>query len=128
MIGGALIFSVDHVERYSSSRPVARAMTEGQDGREPLIAGKFLARGIHFYTHRPVWVLANKPQPFWTPHPLPVIAGRDALRDFVDEHGAVRVTIRRSEMPLWLKSDLVTDAGEPEWFGDNAVLRLVSPD
>jgi hypothetical protein len=127
LIGGALVFSVDHVEAYSSARPVARAMMENQDGSEPLIAGKFLARGIHYYTHQPVWVLANKGQPFWTPHPLPVIAGRNALRDFVAAHGAVRVTIRRSEWPFWLKSDLVAGAGEPEWSGDNAIVRLVAP-
>lgn len=125
LIGGALVFSVDHVEKYSSARPVAEAMMEGHDGNEPLIAGKFLARGIHFYTHQPVWVLANKAQPFWTPHPLPVIAGRDALREFVAKHGPVRVTIRRSEWPFWLKSDLVAAAGEPAWYGDNAIVRLV---
>ena len=127
LIGGALVFSVDHVEEYSSARPVARAMMEGQTGAEPLIAGKFLARGIHYYTHQPVWVLANKEQPFWTPHPLPVIAGRDALQEFVAKHGAVRITIRRSEWPFWLKSDLVAAAGEPAWFGDNAIVRLAAP-
>jgi 4-amino-4-deoxy-L-arabinose transferase-like glycosyltransferase len=127
LIGGALVFSVDHVEEYSSSRPVAQAMMKGQDGEEPLIAGKFLARGIHYYSHQPVWVLANKPQPFWTPHPLPVIAGRDALTEFVEKYGAVRVTIRRSEWPFWLKSKLVAKAGEPTWYGDNAIVRLVAP-
>ena len=127
LIGGALVFSVDHVEQYSSGRPVARAMMEGQDGSEPLLAGKFLARGIHFYTHQPVWVLANKPQPFWTPHPLPVVAGRDALHAFVEKHGAVRLTVRRSEWPFWLKSKMIAAAGEPQWFGDNAVIRLTAP-
>jgi 4-amino-4-deoxy-L-arabinose transferase-like glycosyltransferase len=127
LIGGALLFSVDHVEEYSSARPVALAMMSGQDGKEPLMAGKFLARGIHYYSHQPVFVLANKAQPFWTPHPLPVIAGRDALTEFVQEHGAVRATIRRSEWSFWQKSPLVDAAGEPQWFGDNAVIRLVAP-
>lgn len=127
LIGGALVLSVDHVEQYSSARPVAQAMMAGQNGSEPLIAGKFLARGIHYYTRQPVWVIANKAQPFWTPHPLPVVAGRDALEAFVKEHGAVRITIRKSELPFWQKSRLVASAGEPEWFGDNAVLRLTAP-
>ncbi len=126
LIAGALYFSVDHVEEYSSARPVARAMMEGHAGEEPLIAGKFLARGIHFYTHQPVWVLANKEQPFWTKHPLPVIAGREKLREFVKKHGAVRVTIRRSELPFWQKTGVIAQAGEPQWFGDNAVFRLTA--
>jgi 4-amino-4-deoxy-L-arabinose transferase-like glycosyltransferase len=130
LVGGALFFSVDHVEQYSSARPVAEAMMAGDKASvaaEPLLAGKFLARGIHYYTHQPVTVLANKQQPFWTPHPLPVIAGRDALMQFVKDHGAVRATIRKSEWPFWKRSQLVADAGEPEWFGDNAVIRLVAP-
>jgi len=128
LVGGALMFSIDHVESYSSARPVALAMMSGQQGQEPLIAGKFLARGIHYYSHQPVFVLANKEQPFWTPHPLPVIAGRDALTEFVQKHGAACATIRRSEWSFWQKSPLIAAAGEPQWFGDNAVIRLVAPD
>ncbi|MEA3211041.1 MAG: hypothetical protein QOE70_4098 [Chthoniobacter sp.] len=125
IIVGALTFSVEHVEAYSSARPVAQAMIS--ESGEPLLAGKFLARGIHYYTHQPVVVLANKPQPFWTPHPLPVVAGRDELLAFVKQHGAVRATIRRSEWPFWQRSELITAAGEPQWFGDNAVVRLLAP-
>jgi 4-amino-4-deoxy-L-arabinose transferase-like glycosyltransferase len=127
LVVGALTFSADHVEAYSSARPVARAMMSGRLGQEPLLAGKFLARGLHYYTHEPVFVLANKRQPFWTPHPLPVVAGRQALLEFLKQHGPVRVTIRRSEWSFWLKSAAVATAGEPQWFGDNAVVRLVPP-
>jgi 4-amino-4-deoxy-L-arabinose transferase-like glycosyltransferase len=124
LIVGALTFSRDHVDEYSSARPVAQAMMVGHDGAEPLLAGKFLARGIHYYTHQPVLVLANKAQPFWTPHPLQTVVGRKGLEAFVKEHGAVHITVRRSEWHIWEKSSLVAAAGEPQWFGDNAVLRI----
>lgn len=125
LILGALTFSREHVDEYSSARPVALAMTSGQAAPEPLLAGKFLARGIHYYTKQPVLVLANQAQPFWTPHPLQTIVGRRGLEAFVKENGPVRITVRRSEWPIWEKSPLVQAAGQPQWFGDNAVLRLV---
>lgn len=124
LIMGALTFSRDHVDEYSSARPVAQAMMVDRESPEPLLAGKFLARGIHYYTRRPVLVLTNQAQPFWSPHPLKTVVGRKGLEAFVAENGPVRITVRRSEWSTWQKSPLVAAAGEPQWFGDNAVLQV----
>jgi len=126
LIVGALAFSREHVDEVSSARPVAQAMMEGRENREPLLAGSFLARGIHYYTHEPVMVLTNSDKgPFWSPHPLPTVQGRKGLEAFVEKNGPVRLTVRRSEwFSTWQKSPLFNNL-EPQWFGDNAVVRVV---
>ena len=126
LIMGALTFSQEHVDEVSSARPVAQAMMEGRVTAEPLLSGSFLARGIHYYTREPVKVLANgRKQPFWSPHPLDTVNGRKDLEAFVAENGPVRLTVRRSEWEsTWKKSPLFAYV-EPQWFGDNGVVRVV---
>src|SRR5207248_2310628 len=118
LIMGALAFSREQVDEISSARPVAQAMMKGRENSEPLLAGNFLARGIHYYTHQRVLVLTNSDKAFWSDHPLPMVTGRRGLEAFVAKNGPVRITIRRSEwFSTWQKSPLFTSV-EPQWFGD----------
>ena len=127
LVIGALIVAVDGVETYSSAKPVAAAMMQQRQNDEPLLGGKFLARGIYYYTHQPVSVLSGNKQPFWTKHPLPVVAGKRGLIDFLNEHGSAIATLRRGEWKDWDKLHL-TNGAEPLWFGDNGVVRFVKPE
>jgi 4-amino-4-deoxy-L-arabinose transferase-like glycosyltransferase len=139
LVVGALTFSAKHVEAYSSARPVAEKMMEMRKGNEPLIAGIFLVRGVHFYTHQPMAVVGVTDRPFkWTQHDLPVIAGANdsykppgALRDnnlgvFLKKHGAAICTLRRSEWnAYWHQFKFWEDANPPVWSGDNVIVRYV---
>ncbi|MEO6784546.1 MAG: glycosyltransferase family 39 protein [Chthoniobacteraceae bacterium] len=133
LVIGALTFSAAHVEEYSSARPVAEKMMEMRKGDEPLIAGIFLVRGVHFYTHQPMTVIGISEKPFkWTQHNLPVIAGMDGvgaavgLRAFLKQHGSAVCTLRRSEWNVhWSQTGLLDDAILPVWSGDNVIVRLV---
>jgi 4-amino-4-deoxy-L-arabinose transferase-like glycosyltransferase len=126
LLVGALTWSADHVEEFSSARPVARRMLEMRRADEPLLAGTFLARGIHFYTKLPVTVLANKPNPFnWTQHKnLAVVAGGKELLAFLDTHHSALCTVRRGDWPQWRNEDDTPFPEEPNWSGDNAIVRL----
>ena len=143
LVVGALTFSAEHVEAYSSARPVAEKMMQMRKGDEPLIAGIFLVRGIHFYTHertqQKVTVVGLEDKPFkWTQHDLPVIVGGDdshkppgTLRDnnlgaFLKKHGSAICTLRRSEWnAYWHTFKFWDDANPPVWSGDNVIVRLV---
>ena len=122
-------WSADHVDEFSSARPVARKMLEMRRADEPLLAGIFLARGVHYYTRLPVTVLANKAKPFnWTQHKkLPVVAGGDELREFLTQHPTALCTIRRGEWPSWSTKQDTPFPDEPNWSGDNALVRLEAP-
>ena len=123
LIFGALTFSREHVEKHLSARPVAQAMMKDRAASEQLLAGNFLARGVHYYTLQPVKVLTNRKKAFWSDHPLPMVIGRKGLEAFVAENGPVRITIRDSEWnSTWKKSPLFDNA-KPEFFGENVVVR-----
>ena len=142
LVVGALTFSAEHVEAYSSAQPVAKKMMEMHakgGGGEPLIAGTFLVRGVHFYTHQPMTVVGTEERPFkWTQHDLPVIVGGNddykppgAVRDnnlgvFLKKHGSAICTLRRGEWTAyWQGFKFWDDANPPVWSGDNVIVRLV---
>ena len=143
LVVGALTFSAEHVEAYSSARPAAEKMMQMRKGDEPLIAGIFLVRGIHFYTqdrtHRQMSVVGLEDKPFkWTQHDLPVIVGGDdsyktpgMLRDnnlgaFLKKNGAAICTLRRSEWnAYWHQFQWWDEANPPVWSGDNVIVRFV---
>jgi 4-amino-4-deoxy-L-arabinose transferase-like glycosyltransferase len=143
LILGALTFSAEHVEAYSSARPVAEKMMEMRKGNEPLIAGIFLVRGVHYYTHdrthQSMAVVALTDKPFkWTQHDLPVIAGANdsykppgVLRGnnlgvFLKKHGAAICTLRRAEWnAYWHQFKFWDEANPPVWSGDNVIVRYV---
>jgi len=138
LVVGALTFSAEHVEAYSSARPVAEKMMQMRKGDEPLLAGIFLVRGVHFYTHQPMTVVGLSERPFkWTQHDLPVIVGGDdslkppgAKRDdnlgaFLKTHRSAICTLRRSEWnAYWKNFKFWDDAEPPVWSGDNVIVRL----
>ena len=124
LIIGALIVSLPEVQAYSSAKPVAAAMEAQRQNGEPLLAGKFLARGIHYYTHQPVSVISASNKPFWTDHPLPVVAGKKGIADFLDQNKSAVVTLRRSEWLYWKPLHLTPNDVEPQWWGENGVVRM----
>ena len=133
LVVGALTFSADHVQDYSSTRPAAAKMMQMRKGGEPLIAGIFAVRGIHFYTHEPMAVVGLSDKPFkWTQHDLPVIAGLDGvgaaggLRAFLKQHGSAICTLRRSEWRDYWEPRVREFAEPPVWSGDNVIVRLVN--
>jgi 4-amino-4-deoxy-L-arabinose transferase-like glycosyltransferase len=137
LVVGALTFSAEHVEAYSSARPAAEKMMQMRRGKEPFVAGIFLVRGVHHYTHdrthEKMTVIGIEEKPFkWTQHDLPVIAGPDGqgaaigLRAFLKQHGSAICTVRRRDWTLyWEKFQLADDATPIEWSGDNVIVRLV---
>ncbi len=143
LVVGALTFSADHVEAYSSAKPAAEKMYQMRRGNEPLVGGIFLVRGVHFYTHErtkeTITVVGFHEKPFkWTQHDLPVIAAADdskkppgAKRDnnmtvFLKQHGSAICTMRRSEWTAyWEKFHFADEATPIQWSGDNVIVRLV---
>ncbi len=128
LITGALTFSKEHVEADSSARPVAQELARRRQGDEPLLSGKFLIRGIIYYMREPVTVLANKAQPFWAAHPLPVVVWRgDGVEQFLAKHPTALCALRRSEWETLCKHAAFAGSEVLSESGPNIIVRAHAP-
>jgi len=123
-IVAALTLQWQTIERIASTRPVAQKMMELQKEGEPLMAGKFAVRGIHYYTRQPVVVIANNAQPFWAAHhALKVIHDKRGLENFLRQHPSALVTMRLPEWHKYWRYDQFAARENVEWFGQNLLIR-----
>jgi aspartate/methionine/tyrosine aminotransferase len=135
LLVGALTVALPAVEAESSARPVAQALLEKRRGNEPLLTGKFLARGIIYYTNTDITapnsglhVLAKKEQPFWAAHhPLPVVVKEKGLREFLKKHPSALCALRKSDWLRFSKEDAFAAQEEFLALGENVVVRAVRP-
>lgn len=124
LISSALTFAREHVEADSSARPVARQLMRLRSGNEPLLSGKFLIRGIVYYTRQPVAVLSNKTHPFWADHPLPVIVWRGGgIERFVASNHTALCAVRASEWQTLSRNVVFAARDSFEESGMNVIVR-----
>lgn len=134
LLVGALTSALPAVEAESSARPVALKLMELRRDNEPILTGKFLARGIIYYTRSDVraaepgvLVLARKAQPFWAAHPLPVVEWKKGLRDFLKTHPTVLCALRRGEWEAFADDPAFAAREDFSQMGENVVVRARRP-
>ncbi len=127
LFAGALTKALPAVEAESSAKPLAMALLKERRADEPIVSGKFLVRGIIFYTKLPVSVLANKPRPFWADHPLPIIVKSKEFREFVARYPSVLCGIRKSDWPI-IDDEKSVAGRTPEVIGENMMIRAIRPE
>jgi 4-amino-4-deoxy-L-arabinose transferase-like glycosyltransferase len=119
----ATTFSAEGLEPLFSVRAAAEVVRAGAPAR-PVLSSAFLVRGVTWYTGRPPRVISNRPQPFFTPHPVPVVRGLAALDTFTRENGSTYCITRIKE---WHDLERVTDVpppGDRLVVGDKLVMRF----
>ncbi|HEY6867375.1 MAG TPA: hypothetical protein VI792_08965, partial [Candidatus Eisenbacteria bacterium] len=124
LVVGATTWSADAVEAETSVRPAAQALERAGDAAAPVLASAFLVRGVFFYTHRGARVLSNREQPFFTPHPLPVVRGPSGLREFVREHGTTLCVMRGKEGREIERRDSTEIHAARDTVGDKLIVRV----
>ena len=132
LLAGALTAALPAVEAESSARPVAQVLMQARKGDEPMLTGKFLARGIIFYTHADVRgeqpdvrILAKQKQPFWAEHPIKVVVWKKELREFLKDHPTALCALRRGEWQAFDEEDAFTARDGFAEFGENVVVRAL---
>jgi 4-amino-4-deoxy-L-arabinose transferase-like glycosyltransferase len=76
------------VDAIVSTRSLSREILGELRPSETLMTSPLLARGVSYYTRRPVMVLSDRPRPFYTPHPLPIISGSRDLHRYLEGGGS----------------------------------------
>ncbi len=124
LLGSALTLDPARVEELSSAKPLAREMLAMRKDNEPLLGSSFLVRGVRYYTHEPVMVLAGKAQPFWASHPLPVVVWKnDKLDEFLRENKTALCAIRKSEWQILINHKVFEAKDGFLQLGDNILVR-----
>ncbi len=130
LIVGALTSALKAVEAESSARPVAQMLMREREGDEPMLTGKFLARGVIFYTNTDiraenpaVRVLSKKAQPFWAAHPLPVVVWKKGLNKFLEEHPTALCAFRKGDWRSFADESAFSAREDFAEFGENVVVR-----
>jgi len=126
-IGCALTVSFQAVDEMVSIRSTALRMLAEQRAGEPLLAGKFAIRGVVYYTHEVVKVIANKEHPFWADHPLEVIVGRKGLADLLEKYPTALCTMRKADWGAFQKSPAFAKPEPDQWSGESLFIRAVRP-
>ncbi len=128
LLAGALTRALPAVEAESSARPVARALLAERREGEALVSGKFLVRGIIYYTRLPVTIFASKAHPFWADHPLPIIVGAKGMRVFASERPTVLCALRKSDWASLEKEPPFAARDSFADLGEIIIVRAVRPE
>jgi 4-amino-4-deoxy-L-arabinose transferase-like glycosyltransferase len=65
---------------------------------QTIVTSKFYVRGVLFYAGNPVVVMDTRSNPFWSPHPVPLLTKDDELRAFFDAKENVLCVIRPADV------------------------------
>jgi 4-amino-4-deoxy-L-arabinose transferase-like glycosyltransferase len=124
LLVSALALAGQNVEAMSSTRPLVEDILRTRIGNEPILSGRFLVRGIFFYLQEPLKIFANKPQPFFTRHPVPVIVGRSGLAEFLKTTPTALCVLTKNEWGILQDSRFVKNREAFHYVGDKIVVRV----
>ncbi|HEY7729190.1 MAG TPA: glycosyltransferase family 39 protein [Candidatus Eisenbacteria bacterium] len=112
------------IEPILSARRLSAEIAQTVPETETVLASPVLARGITYYTRRAVAVLSHRPEPFYTPHPLPVVVGPEALARLVGEAGSVACGATSREWSRFARRLPPEDRVFERRFGDKVLARV----
>lgn len=114
------------IDGIVSVRGLSAEITRTVPVSEPVLASPILARGINYYTRRPVTVLSGRAEPFYTPHPLPVVVGGEGLARFAGESGPVVCGTTARDWSRFARGLSPGERAEEETMGDKVLARVTS--
>lgn len=94
ILGGLAI--PDPIEREVTDLHIRKIVEEQNYQGLPIVTGKLFARGVHFYTGNPVVVYDEREQPFWSKHPILVVAKDAGIKEYMMDKDRVLLVLKRS--------------------------------
>lgn len=79
-----LIFNylMPRLEGAFSDKMLLSQLPKDRPAKEELLCSKMFVRGVRYYTNRPVVVIDDDKQPFYTPHPLDILSTDAEIEKF----------------------------------------------
>src|SRR5262245_54256145 len=76
---------------------IKNIVTQERYGDQAIVTDRRYARGVHFHTGNPVVVMDHNKQPYWSPHPIEIMSGRDEIESFFAGRDRVLCVVNNSD-------------------------------
>lgn len=121
----AVIVARPNFEPYVSSKFSGMYLNEQKDVEGTIVCTKFFARGVRFYTDKPVAVLEINGKQFFSPHPVPFLDTRQEAIEFLKRQPVTYAVLKKS-----VAGDLEKTLGQGfkssalNTFGNEVVVKI----
>lgn len=92
------LVGIPTAEPWVSCKDVMDEFNKIDRNKTPVLASKFYARGVRYYSDRPVAVININGKGFFTPHPIPFLNSDAKVLDFIKEQKNVYAIVRRQDL------------------------------
>ncbi len=75
-------YIMPRLEGSFSDKMLLSRIPENKEVQKEILSSKMFVRGVHYYTDRPVVVIADNKQPFYTAHPLDILSTDSEIEKF----------------------------------------------
>jgi len=95
-----LIFSylMPRLEGMFSDKMLLSQLSEDKPVQEEILGSKMFVRGVRYYTGRPVVVIDDDKQPFYTPHPLNILSTDAEIEKFFLSEETIVCVVEESDL------------------------------
>lgn len=87
----------EKIEPYFSSEDIGTFIQETDTSTKPLLAAKSFARGVLYYSGRPVAVFAPGESNYFSPHPVVFLDTREKVADFLRRNGETYCVLKQKQ-------------------------------
>lgn len=93
----SLSFSYKAAEPWVSCKQICDVFKRLDNSKDVILTSKFYARGIHFYTDRPVAIIDINGSGFFSPHPVPFLAKDEDVVQFLSERPITYAIVKKHQ-------------------------------
>ena len=93
----SLSFSFQAAEPWVSCKQICEALKNVDNSNDILLTSKFYARGVRYYTDRPVAVIDINDKGFFSPHPIPFLNDDQKVLDFLSARPITYCVVKKNQ-------------------------------
>ncbi len=97
------LVGIPTAEPWVSCKNVMDEFNKLDQNTTPVLASKFYARGVRYYSDRPVAVINIGGKGFFTPHPIPFLNTDEKVLDFIKEQKDLYAIVRQQDWEILMR-------------------------
>jgi len=93
----SLSFSYAAAEPWVSCKQICDVFNKIDPSKDIILTSKFYARGVHYYTDRPVAVIDINGTGFFSPHPIPFLSTDEQVITFLNQRPVTYCIVKKGQ-------------------------------